>query len=64
MKINLQSQPCLCRGRLSPSTERRSREILAAHISKYDITQTIDTVERLYLEKLSRAPAKSDRLPG
>ena len=44
-------------------TRTPSPEVLKAHISKYDVTQTIDTVERLYFEKLSRAAAKSDRVP-
>ena len=33
-------------------------DLLRAHISKYDVTQTIDTVESLYLEALMRATAK------
>jgi hypothetical protein len=35
-------------------------ELLRAHISKYDVTRTIDTVEGLYFE---RTAAKSNRLP-
>ena len=38
-------------------------ELLRAHISKYDVSQTIDTVESLYFEALRRAAAKSDRVP-
>ena len=38
------------------------RAFLRAHISKYDVTQTIDTVETLYFEALRRAAAKSDRV--
>lgn len=38
-------------------------ELLRAHVSKYDVTQTIDTVEALYFEVLGRAAAKSDRVP-
>ena len=38
-------------------------QLLRAHISKYDITQTIDTVEALYFEALERAAARLDRLP-
>ena len=38
-------------------------ELLSAHVSKYDVSQTIDTVEALYFEVLGRAAAKSDRVP-
>ena len=38
------------------------QQLLRAHISKYDVTQTIDTVETLYFEALARAAAKSDRV--
>jgi glycosyltransferase involved in cell wall biosynthesis len=38
-------------------------ELLRAHISKYDFTRTIDTVESLYVEALRGAAAKSDRVP-
>jgi glycosyltransferase involved in cell wall biosynthesis len=38
-----------------------SPDLLKAHISKYDVSQTIDTVESLYLEKLRRAAVKSCR---
>jgi glycosyltransferase involved in cell wall biosynthesis len=37
--------------------------LLSAHISKYDVTRTIDTVESLYAEALRRAAAKLDRVP-
>ena len=40
-----------------------SPELLRAHISKYDVTRSIDTVESLYAEALRRAAAKSDRVP-
>src|SRR5262249_49398582 len=33
-------------------------ELLRAHVSKYDINQTIDTVEALYFEALERGAAK------
>jgi glycosyltransferase involved in cell wall biosynthesis len=36
-------------------------ELLKAHISKYDVTQTIDAVESLYLENLSVMTAKKDQ---
>jgi glycosyltransferase involved in cell wall biosynthesis len=39
-----------------------SPELLRAHISKYDITRTIDTVENLYFERLKRMVRKSDRV--
>ena len=42
-------------------TDTPPAELLRAHISKYDVTQTIDTVESLYFEALRRAAAKSDR---
>jgi glycosyltransferase involved in cell wall biosynthesis len=35
-------------------TRPPSPELLGAHISKYDVTQTIDTVESLYFEALRR----------
>jgi glycosyltransferase involved in cell wall biosynthesis len=44
-------------------TRTPSPELLRAHISKYEITRTIDTVESLYFEALRRAAAKSDRVP-
>jgi glycosyltransferase involved in cell wall biosynthesis len=40
-----------------------SPQLLRAHISKYDVMQTIDTVEALYFDVLGRAAAKSDRIP-
>jgi glycosyltransferase involved in cell wall biosynthesis len=43
-------------------TRTPSPELLRAHISKYDVTRTIDTVESLYVEALRRAAAKSDRV--
>jgi glycosyltransferase involved in cell wall biosynthesis len=36
-------------------------ELLKAHISKYDVTQTIDAVEFLYFETLSVMAAKKDK---
>jgi glycosyltransferase involved in cell wall biosynthesis len=33
-------------------------ELFTAHISKYDVAQTVDTVEALYFETLGRAAAK------
>jgi glycosyltransferase involved in cell wall biosynthesis len=36
-------------------------ELLKAHISKYDVTQTIDAVEFLYFETLSAMAAKKDK---
>jgi glycosyltransferase involved in cell wall biosynthesis len=39
-------------------------QLLGAHISKYDITQTIDTVESLYLGELRRNAAKPDLVFG
>jgi glycosyltransferase involved in cell wall biosynthesis len=44
-------------------TDAPQLQLLRAHISKYDVTQTIDTVEALYFKALSRAGAKSDRVP-
>jgi glycosyltransferase involved in cell wall biosynthesis len=44
-------------------TNTPSPQLLRAHISKYDVMQTIDTVEALYFEVLGRAAAKSDRIP-
>ena len=41
----------------------RPRSFLRAHISKYDVSRTIETVEKLYFEALARAAAKSDRVP-
>jgi hypothetical protein len=38
-------------------------QVLRAHISKYDATRTIDTVEALYFETLGRRAARSDRVP-
>ena len=35
-------------------------ELLQAHIAKYDVTQTIDTVERLYFEAAHGETARSD----
>ena len=40
-------------------THTPAPELLRAHISQYDVTQTIDTVEALYFESLRRAAAKS-----
>jgi glycosyltransferase involved in cell wall biosynthesis len=40
-----------------------SPQLLRAHISKYDVMQTIDTVEALYFEVLGRATAKSNCIP-
>jgi glycosyltransferase involved in cell wall biosynthesis len=37
-------------------------ELLRTHISKYDMTRTIDTVETLYFETLKRAVGRSDRV--
>jgi glycosyltransferase involved in cell wall biosynthesis len=37
-------------------------ELLRAHICKYDVTRTIDTVEGLYVKALARATDKSDRV--
>ena len=44
-------------------TDTPPPQLLRAHISKYDVTRTIDTVEALYFEALRRAAAKSDRVP-
>jgi len=41
-----------------------ARQLLTAHISKYDVAQTIDAVERLYFEVLSGAVAKPGGPPG
>jgi glycosyltransferase involved in cell wall biosynthesis len=38
-----------------------SPELLKAHISKYDVSRTIDTVESLYSKKLRHAAVKSSR---
>ena len=38
-------------------------QLLRAHISKYDVTRTIDTVEALYFEASGRAVGKLDRTP-
>jgi hypothetical protein len=35
-------------------------ELLRAHIGKYDITQTLDTVETLYFEASQEGAAKAD----
>jgi glycosyltransferase involved in cell wall biosynthesis len=50
------------RAMLAAITSPPSRELLRAHISKYDITHTIDTVENLYFDVLKRAAAKSDHI--
>jgi glycosyltransferase involved in cell wall biosynthesis len=42
-------------------TDTPPPQLLRTHISKYDVTQTIDTVEALYFEALGRVAAKSDR---
>jgi glycosyltransferase involved in cell wall biosynthesis len=42
-------------------TKAPAPEILRAHISKYDVSQTIDTVERIYLERVT---TKSNYLFG
>jgi glycosyltransferase involved in cell wall biosynthesis len=39
-----------------------SPDLLKSQISKYDVTQTIDTVENLYFDALKRAADKSDRV--
>jgi glycosyltransferase involved in cell wall biosynthesis len=39
-----------------------SPELLRAHISKYDVTRTIDTVEDLYFEKLTPTAVRSERM--
>ena len=41
-----------------------ARHLLTAHISKYDVAQTIDAVESLYFEVLSGAVAKPGGPPG
>src|SRR5262249_47323373 len=43
-------------------TDTPPPRLLRADISKYDVTQTIDTVEALYLDVLGRATAKSNRV--
>jgi glycosyltransferase involved in cell wall biosynthesis len=45
-------------------TNTPPQQLLNAHISKYDVTQTIDTVESLYFETMKRAAAKSHDIPG
>jgi glycosyltransferase involved in cell wall biosynthesis len=44
-------------------THTPSPELVREHISKYNVTRTIDTVESLYFETLRRAAATSDRIP-
>src|SRR5262245_4830971 len=44
-------------------TDTPPPRLLRAHISKYDVTRTIDTVEALYFDVLRRAAAKADRVP-
>jgi glycosyltransferase involved in cell wall biosynthesis len=39
-------------------------EFLRAHVSKYDVAQTIDVVESLYFEKLRRAATDSKSVAG
>jgi glycosyltransferase involved in cell wall biosynthesis len=41
-------------------TRTPSAELLQAHISKYDVGRTIDTVENLYFKTLKHAASKSD----
>lgn len=43
-------------------TDTPPPQLLTAHISKYDVSQTSNTVEALYFES-ARAAARSDRLP-
>jgi glycosyltransferase involved in cell wall biosynthesis len=38
-------------------------QLLRGHISNYDVTRTIDTLEDLCFEAVSRAAAKSERVP-
>jgi len=40
-----------------------SRELLLSHIAKYDVSQTIETVERLYLEATAGSPASPHGVP-
>src|SRR5262249_55832183 len=47
------------RAMASAITRPADPELLRAHISKYDITQTIDTVERLYFGALQGEGARS-----
>jgi glycosyltransferase involved in cell wall biosynthesis len=54
----------LARAMMAVITHTPRPEILRAHISKYDVTRTIDTVESLYFEKLKCGAAISDRVPG
>jgi glycosyltransferase involved in cell wall biosynthesis len=53
----------LHRAMIAAITDPPPPEILRAHISKYDVTRTIDTVESLYFKKLRRVAAKLDRVP-
>jgi glycosyltransferase involved in cell wall biosynthesis len=52
------------RAMVAAITRTPSAELLRAHISKYDITRTVDTVEDLYFETLKHAAGKSARTPN
>jgi glycosyltransferase involved in cell wall biosynthesis len=53
----------LQRAMVAAITNGPSPELLGSHISKYDVGRTIDAVESLYCQALTRSTAKSIRMP-
>jgi hypothetical protein len=52
----------LARSMTAAVTNAPPVELLRAHICKYDVTRTIDTIEGLYLKALARVTDKSERV--
>ena len=51
------------RAMVAAITDTPNPKLLRAHISKYGVTQTVDTVEALYFNALVGGTDKSDRVP-